>query len=57
MLQHRISALMDISKAMAFGKPVMFICDAENKTPAALGNDIKARNRSFWQSFYIPIRS
>ena len=59
MLQHRLSAVMNISMTTAFGKPAMFICGAEKYAPAMLGTglDIKAENRSFRQSFYIPIRS
>ena len=58
MLQHRLSTVMNINTVNTFGKPAMFICDADKFAPAkGTDFDINAWNRSFRQSFYIPIRS
>ena len=59
MLQYRLSVVRNITVMKTFGKPAMSICGADNFAPATIGtdHDIKAWNRSFWRSFYIPIRS
>ena len=59
MLQYRLSAVRNITVAKTFGKPVMFICDADKFAPATIGTDRdnKAWYRPFKQSLYNPIRS
>ena len=59
MLQFRLSVIRNIDAMNAFGKPAMFICDAEKKALASTGadHDDKAWNRLFRQFLYIPIRS
>ena len=55
----RLSAVRNITIAKTFGKPAMFICDADKYAPAVIGTDRdnEAWNRPFRQSLYIPIRS
>ena len=59
MLQYRLSADRNMTIDKTFGTPAMFICDADKFGPANKGtdHDIKAWNRFFRQSLYIPIRS
>ena len=59
MLQYRLSVTRNNTAMETFGKPAMFICGADKFAPATIGtdHDIKAWNRSFRQSLYIPIRS
>ena len=57
MLQYYLSVIRNMTSAKTSGMSEMFICDADKYTPAlnGTGNDIMAWNRSFRQSFYIPI--
>ncbi len=59
MLQHRLSTVMNINTVNTFGKPAMFICDADKSAAAATGinHNNKAWNWFFRQSLYIPMRS
>ena len=59
MLQYRLSVVSNITVMKTFGKPAMFICDADKFSPATIGTDRdnEAWNRPFRQSLYIPIRS
>ena len=59
MLQYRLFVVRNITVMKTFGKPAMSVCGADKFAPATIGtdHDIKAWNRSFRQSLYIPIRS
>ena len=49
MLQYRLSADRNMTIEKTFGKPAMFICDAENSALVNKGknHNIKTWNRSF----------
>ena len=59
MLQYRLSVVRNITAMKTFGKPAMFICDADKFAPATIGtgHDTQAWKGSFGQFLYIPIRS
>ena len=59
MLLYRSFAVINIAAVKSFGKPAVFICDAEKYTLATAGtdHDTRAWNPFSRQSLYIPIRS
>ena len=57
MLQYYLSVIRNMTRAKTSGMSELFICDADKYAPIlnGTGNEIKAWNRSFRQSCYIPI--